>query len=1161
MKSTISNTLRKLTAKVATLIMLTGMLSPLNAVADDASKGVLNIFVNPPEGTYQVLNDVTGETVISMRSGNLSTTLDAGDYLIQYQDVVDGYAPPADEPFRLPAGGEVSIIGTYEDLNPVTEGILNVFVSPAEGRYEVLNNVTGAVVIPERSGNLSTNLDFGDYVVTFKDISDEYITPGDVEFDLGPDNLEETVVGNYEFIESADQGILNVFVSPAEGRYEVLNNVTGAVVIPERSGNLSTNLDFGDYVVTFKDISDEYITPADVEFDLGPDNLEETVVGNYTTVPGTGTVVVRLVNQDYETINDGDWEINSCTDVNDVNSCTVFHANGIADRTLLNVPEGIYGISAELTPGYSARTIISLNPQDLEAGNTIAFTIMYVEETVVDELAGIQVTTQPIAGGVRINGQPIGKPSNAGDYIPATPYLVNAAEENVISFETEMNYNTPADIVIPANSLTAGEIYQYTGTYTSTGVYGQVIVNVKDDQGNAFSSADYDILRNGTIVHGPLNDSFNQGSQRSGQYSVNARSVNIGGADYNPAITLISASDSIVNQGDVVEFDLAYTKIQPTTGRVTVNQNGAVGTVELILPGPVTVSVNQAVYDNASAPAGAYTLGTITAPAGFQLTNVTDGNGVALAVPFAQSLNINGQITYNVNYTAVNNPVVTVSKAVDFATRQNGEYAQYTIMIARSDNLNTAVNVDVVDTISGANALTGNNGGQLSLIPNSAGCTAANNGQCGLGLITNAGGMNINLPNANSSVQIIYRVQAVNAGIPNNQNSAVINTVNILDSNGQTATASVTVTVAGPQSGNNNSGCTVNCGGGGGGGGGMIMMLGDMELLVEKLISLNGVDYRDASSHDLAVVVPENKSTRLYTKVRITNDNDVSAKNVKFNPFFDTGDSDMTANEIEDIQGAKLTNGNLIIEKIKAGETVEFSYSVLVHENGQNSNPAFDGVEVVDYESTLPISQDGLTYVTKGEQFVTYIYAGQIPAAVIKPVGKDSGNDSDVLSIQVSADRAEARIGETVNYTVTLQNVSDIDLTNLLIAHSYAAELDVINTGGGRDDGRELHFSRAIMRPGESVSLQFSAKVVSGSAGQVVRSLTRVLVNEFENISPAESYLMIAGGTAPAGPDYRLAQTGSGLLMSLLLSLLAYLGYGAIQKRRYQALKKEALKF
>ena len=1044
---------------MAALVMLIGILSPLNAVAEDASKGVLHITVTPPQGTYQVLNDVTGETVISTRSGNFSGSINAGDYLIQYEDI-EGYTKPADESFQLLPGGEKTIQGNYEP-DAVTEGILTVMVTPAEGKYEVLNNVTGESVVSERTGNFSGNLNFGDYMVDFKDISDEYITPADVEFTLGPDNLEETVNAHYELIQNADQGTLTITVTPAEGKYEVLNNVTGESVVSERTGNFSGNLNFGDYMVDFKDISDEYITPADVEFTLGPDNLEETVVGNYTTVPGAGTIIVNLVNQDNEVIHDGDWEINSCTDVNDVNSCTAFHADGVESRTMLNVPEGIYGISAELAPGYSSRAILSLNPQALEAGNTIIFNIMYTEESVIDDLAGIQVTTQPVAGGIRINGQSIGKPSNAGDYIPVTPYLVDITQENTISFDAEANYIKPADIVIPANILVAGSVTQYEGTYTQ-------IVNY---------SAILQITTSGTLGE-IFVDTVSQGVYDG----ANAKSV-----------TVDIRADHTISFGPEIGF---------------------------------------------------------TTPADF----VIPANFLA-----AGSVN-----PYDGVYVPIStDPVVTVTKIADQTTRLNGEYVTYTIDVSRTDSVNASVNVDVVDTISGATELPGNNGGKLALVvPNGSDCQVpqdpnlpVNNGVCGTDKITDAGGMNIRLPDPDSFVRITYRAQAVNAGIPQNQNSVVANTVDTTDSNGQTATASASVTVIGPQGGG-----VITGGGGGGGGGGYRIVKGDMELLVEKLVSLNGVDYRNAIGQDLAVVVPENQNTRLYTKVRITNDNEVSAKNITFDHFFDIGDSDMTAGEVEDLAGAELDNdGNILIEKIKAGEAVEFSYSVLIHENGQNSNPAFDGIEVVDYKSTLPRTQDGLKYVTKGEHFVTYIYAGQIPE--IRIVRKDFGNASTVLDILVSADKSEARIGETVNYTLILTNVSDSDLTNLLIAHDYPAELIIESTVGGRDNGREIHFKRPLLRPGQSVTMRFTAKVVGGAVGSTVRSLTRAIVNEFENISPAESYLVISGGSAQVGPNYRLVQTGSGLLMSVLITLLAYLGYGAMQKRRYLKLKKEALKF
>ena len=135
------------------------------------------------------------------------------------------------------------------------------------------------------------------------------------------------------------------------------------------------------------------------------------------------------------------------------------------------------------------------------------------------------------------------------------------------------------------------------------------------------------------------------------------------------------------------------------------------------------------------------------------------------------------------------------------------------------------------------------------------------------------------------------------------------------------------------------------------------MFLGDMNLIIEKLVSLDGENFWNASSQDLAVVIPENQSTRLYNKLLITNPNDVSVQRIKLDHFFDIGESDMTAGDIENLQGTVLNKldaqGNLRIEKITTGETVEITYSILIHENGQNVNPAFDGLEILDYQSNL----------------------------------------------------------------------------------------------------------------------------------------------------------------------------------------------------------------
>jgi uncharacterized repeat protein (TIGR01451 family) len=204
-----------------------------------------------------------------------------------------------------------------------------------------------------------------------------------------------------------------------------------------------------------------------------------------------------------------------------------------------------------------------------------------------------------------------------------------------------------------------------------------------------------------------------------------------------------------------------------------------------------------------------------------------------------------------------------------------------------------------------------------------------------------------------------------------------------------------------------------------------------------------------------------------------------------------------------------------------------------------------------------------------GEKIGTTLYAGRVPAeATVAEETKPSiptnafANGSDVLSIKVDTDMAQVHIGDTVNFTITLENVSDQDLTSLFITHAYPAELSLVNTGGGRDDGRELAWKAPILRPGEKVTKHFVAKVMAGSPGSRLHSQTRVLASEAENVSPVDSYLMVLGGApSSVAKAYHLVQTGpAGILALLLLSMLAAIAFNAYGKRRATKLKAMALR-
>ena len=140
----------------------------------------------------------------------------------------------------------------------------------------------------------------------------------------------------------------------------------------------------------------------------------------------------------------------------------------------------------------------------------------------------------------------------------------------------------------------------------------------------------------------------------------------------------------------------------------------------------------------------------------------------------------------------------------------------------------------------------------------------------------------------------------------------------------------------------------------------------------------------------------------------------------------------------------------------------------------------------------------------------------------------------------MDADRAEANVGDLVNYVITLENISDEDMTDLYVSHSYPTELAIEKSVGGRNDGREVQWKRPILRSGEIATYSLTARVVGGAPGIAVRSLTRAMVSEFENIAPVESYLAIMGGTAQGGLVYHMVQTGPMSTLMLLISSARY---------------------
>jgi uncharacterized repeat protein (TIGR01451 family) len=728
--------------------------------------------------------------------------------------------------------------------------------------------------------------------------------------------------------------------------------------------------------------------------------------------------------------------------------------------------------------------------------------------------------------------------------------------------------------------------------------------------------------------------------------------------------------------GGALTFNVNYVP----ANSVTVNQIGAVGTLNLIDPAAAATAVITATRTVSPASAGAWTLGAIVPPAGFVLASVTDAAGTAVTpAPYAQTLVAGQALVFNVNYALNTNipdpaiatfalavasanptPGATVTYQINFSnlsattsatgvtlditynttlgtvivpvgctdsvpagtlhcteadlaangtgTRTfgytinattaigasithtvritgangNGNAANdtgtvttvvggaftltktanaasvndyglitYTIRITRNVSQVLATNVTLRDTVTGTGVINGTPAGQLIVIPNNGTCVpaictgATDNNNLDVNNITVA------LTNANPTATLTYQVRANNTNVPAS-NAVATNTVTATPVGFPVLTATSNVTLIAPAGNNNNN--SGPSGSTSGTGGGYKLIKGDMKLEIRKLVSLDGVNYVEADPlKSLALAIPENKATRVYTKVLIGNLGKVSAANLQFRYFFNSGKSDMTADGLDNLAGAHVNaKGLLIVDKILVGGTAEMSYNVLVHENGKNANPAVDGLELVSFGSNLPSMQDGLTYLGFGTQNNTYLYAGTVPAnAEGKPVTLPESAGTATLAINVHANKPTANIGDTVTFVATLRNLSNKDLTNLLVEHTFDANaFEVADTFGATTDGNSIRWKQPILRPGQQVNLSFNLKVKdSAPVGALVQGLTQVLTSEFDNLAPFQNSIRIGA----AGQQMELAQTGPASLLALLTLLSALATYAfSLLKRAWQ---------
>ena len=1095
----------------------------------DAADGIDDTVItltNLVTSASQTIADVgdTGNAIDIPVEPNTDYRIDFGDHPTDaYDDTSNpnGYIPPAPIFFNIGDGDESHYLGVYVRNPNACEVEL---YRQRTGTLEYLDTEVMLRVNGGTQFSIGTGDPANDHLVTY--VIDQTVTEGIYEFDFMPlpppdDTLpitppsldlpeasmtcpyqrtimygfgdDDTVNFNITLYEmDADDGAVPDADVTLNGTDTQQSDSGGLVTFVDVPVNTETTFSFGEHPTR----SDIFSAPLDLVYPANTLTPDETynVDVYYILTAEAVELAVSTVDETNQTFN-VNGEINLIID----GSSPFLYGIGTADILVSNNPVHSYQI--DWGPAMETGYMEPLDdPHDIDNDDFTSGTVIGLYRPSSGPTSIVNITTYSdsvdplniINAEISVNGIPVGNGQHTGTY--AVGDVID------ITFESLMAYGTP--YVYEAGNP-QGQSYTHTltvNTDENDNVIDAVYIPLPDTVAFTIDAEDHE----GTSLPG-------EGWSTSGSLSG------------------VTPDNFAVLTGDLDDYTISFA-----------DKDGYVAPEDLVI-------TNQVID---------------TVPEGITIT--VDG------IPYVPGTTLDVVATgaiYDIMGTY--EPRVTIEKEVaDIETIINNNVrVDYRITIERNDRDQAGdLDINVHDSISDTGGvLTGSNGGTLTIVTQNGDntvCYTPPDFSTPLPTCPDivSADQVVTISNPGTSLAIQYQLLSDNSGIPTGQTSAFTNTVlGSYDDGGETFedTNDTDVTVSGPSAGPG-PGPGPSGGGGSytGGGGGHIMIKGDMVLEVEKLISLDGTNYKDASEMANALVMPENKNTRVYSKVRLTNLGKVSAVDIRFKQNFDEGESDMTADGIEDLSGATLDSktGEIKIAKIPVGGTAEFTYNLMVHEMGQNDQFAKEFLELVDFESKLPKSQDQLSYLGIGDEYPSYLVAGALPSYV---------TESDFLRITVQSDKDAARIGEIVNFLITAENLTGSDMTGLILTHDYdESALEVLKAFGGRDDGREVHFTRAILRPGEKASYQVQARVGGGApVGGTIRGVTRALVNEHEGVSQVENFLSIIGGVAPVQPVMQLAQTGPAqLLILLMLAALAYFGHKEFTRRRYLTLKRAALR-
>ena len=201
-------------------------------------------------------------------------------------------------------------------------------------------------------------------------------------------------------------------------------------------------------------------------------------------------------------------------------------------------------------------------------------------------------------------------------------------------------------------------------------------------------------------------------------------------------------------------------------------------------------------------------------------------------------------------------------------------------------------------------------------------------------------------------------------------------------------------------------------------------------------------------------------------------------------------DANNFAGEIVGIDGAGYTfkDGEFIIDKIAAGADVVIHYTYTA-QIADVPTEILENIATIHVPGTNPEDPENPGHGKDPNKPIDPDEDVPSNKVDVKVPGSEVETKVPVIEITKSVDKAEAKVGDTLNYTVTVSNKGKADAENVVIEDFFdgTGTLNFIPMDSVKDNGDNTYTISSV-KVGESIELHFTYVVTVSDAPQVLNA-------------------------------------------------------------------------